>query len=52
MIAPQPPIPNQPMEIEHPENQVEMPDYNPEVGLSFLTETQNPNRNRSHPNPK
>ncbi|MFS7993699.1 hypothetical protein Hanom_Chr12g01097181 [Helianthus anomalus] len=32
MIAPQPQpqYPNQPMEVEQPENQVEMPDYNPE----------------------
>ncbi|KAM0000592.1 hypothetical protein Hdeb2414_s0005g00155231 [Helianthus debilis subsp. tardiflorus] len=32
MLAPQPQVPNpdQPMEVENPENQVEMPDYNPE----------------------
>ncbi|KAJ0817186.1 hypothetical protein HanPI659440_Chr00c08g0720441 [Helianthus annuus] len=32
MLAPQPqpPIPDQPMEIENPENQVEMHDFNPE----------------------
>ncbi|KAJ0880412.1 hypothetical protein HanRHA438_Chr10g0462831 [Helianthus annuus] len=32
MLAPQPQLPNpdQPMEIENPENQTEMPDYNPE----------------------
>ncbi|KAM0042751.1 hypothetical protein Hdeb2414_s0010g00333471 [Helianthus debilis subsp. tardiflorus] len=32
MLAPQPqlPISDQPMEIENPENQTEMPDYNPE----------------------